>query len=457
MRIFDHVLDTIGNTPLVRLNRMVSGTQGLSLVKYEAFNPGGSVKDRIGVHMIDAAEREGKLKPGGTIVENTSGNTGLGLAICAAVRGYKAIFTMPDKVAPEKSQLLKAFGAEVILCPTAVEPEDPESYYSVARRLASEIDNAFCPNQYDNLANPDAHYVSTGPELWKDTDGKITHFVAGMGTGGTITGIGKYLKEQNPNVKVIGVDPVGSLYTEYFKSGEIGEAHTYKIEGVGEDIIPGAIDFDFIDEVIQVTDRDAFRTARRMTREEGLFTGSSGGMAMWAALEVSKTLGPDDIMVCLVPDTGERYLSKVYNEDWLRENQLIDPGITYSAREIIARKKKPFDTIISVSPETSALDAINLMRQHDLSQLPVIEDGKVVGGLREAGVIELLLQGEAATAQPVRHVMEAPFPIVEESTDAEEIYQLISEGAPAVLVHAANGAFSAITKWDLIHSISGSR
>ncbi len=457
MRVYDNVLDTIGNTPLVRLNRIAHGLPGTCLVKYEAFNPGGSVKDRIGVHMIDEAERTGKLKPGGTIVENTSGNTGLGLALVAAVRGYKAIFTMPDKVAPEKAVLLRAFGAEVIMCPTAVEPEDPQSYYSVAKRLASEIENSVCPNQYDNLMNPDAHYRTTGPELWKDTDGKITHFVAGMGTGGTITGIGKYLKEQNPDVKVIGVDPIGSLYAEYFKSGTIGEAHTYKIEGVGEDIIPGAIDFDYIDEVVQVTDRDAFRTARRLTREDGVFTGSSGGMAMWAGLQVARTLGPDDIMVVLIPDTGERYLSKVYNEDWLRENQLIDPGITYTAREIIARKKKPFDVIISVSPDTKVLDAINLMRKHDLSQLPVTENDEVVGSLREAGVIELLLQGETATAQAVREVMEAPFPIVEGSTDAEDIYDLISQGAPAVLVPNHGGGYSAITKWDLIHSISGKR
>ncbi|MCA8960171.1 MAG: pyridoxal-phosphate dependent enzyme [Planctomycetes bacterium] len=457
MKVYENILDTIGRTPLVRLHRIVQGTQGLSLVKAESFNPGGSVKDRIGVHMVDEAERNGKLRPGGTIVENTSGNTGLGLALVAAVRGYKAIFTMPDKVAPEKSALLRSFGAEVILCPTAVEPDDPRSYYSVARRLATEIENAFCPNQYDNAMNPDAHYRTTGPEIWEDTGGKVTHFVAGMGTGGTITGIGKYLKEQNPDVKVIGVDPIGSLYAEYFRTGEIGEAHTYKIEGVGEDIIPSTIDFDYIDEVVQVTDRDAFRIARRLAREDAIFTGSSGGMAMWAGMQVAQRLGPNDVMVVLIPDTGERYLSKVYNEDWLRENQLIDPGITYTAREIIARKQKPFDVIISVAPEMSARDAIALMRQHDISQLPVIEGADhVVGGLREAGVIELLLQGESATDRPVREVMDKPFPIIEESAAAEEIYDLISHGAPAVLVKTAGG-YSAITKWDLIHSISGKR
>lgn len=457
MRFYDSILDTIGRTPLIKLNRMARNSKGLVLIKHEAFNPGGSVKDRIGVHMIDEAERSGKLRPGGTIVENTSGNTGLGLAITAAIRGYKAIFTMPDKVAPEKSALLKSFGAEVRLCPTAVEPDDPRSYYSVARRLAQEIDGAYLPNQYDNPMNPDAHYRTTGPEIWDDTEGKITHFVAGMGTGGTISGIGKYIKEKKADVKVIGVDPIGSLYAEYFQTGKLGHAHTYLIEGVGEDMLPGTMDFSVVDRVVQVTDRDAFRTARRLAREDAIFTGSSGGMAMHGALQVISELKEGDVMVVLIPDTGERYLSKVYNEDWLRENQLIDPGMSYFAREIVARKRAPFDDILTVPPESTVLEAIGLMREKDLSQLPVVEDGKVVGGLRESAMIELLLKGDPATSQPVRDVMGPPFPLIEESTSAEEIYQMLAQGAPAVLLPSESGGFRIITKWDLIHSMSGAR
>ncbi len=457
MRIYENILETIGNTPLIKVNRLMQDYQGLTLIKHEAFNPGGSIKDRIAVHMVNAAERDGRLQPGGTIIENTSGNTGLGLAITAAVRGYKTIFTMPDKVAPEKSALLKSFGGDVRLCPTAVEPDHPDSYYSVAKRLSEEVEGAFYPNQYFNDANPETHYVSTGPEIWRDTDGKVTHYVAGMGTGGTISGTAKYLKEQNPDVQVIGIDPIGSIYAEYFRTGEIGEAHTYKIEGVGEDIMPSTIDFNFIDDVVQVTDRDAFRMARRLAREEAIFTGSSGGMVMVGALEVAKRLGPDDVMVVLIPDTGERYLSKVFNEDWLKENQLVDPGLAYTAREIVARKKAPFDETLTISPAASAREAITLMRERDVSQLPVVEDGQVIGGLREAGVIELLLKGPEATDQSVRHVMEKPFPVVEEWTPAEEIYQLLTQGYPAVLVPSDTGGFRLISKWDLIHTISGGR
>lgn len=457
MRFYDNILDTIGNTPLIKLNRMARDCKGLVLVKHEAFNPGGSVKDRIGIHMIKEAERTGKLRPGGTIVENTSGNTGLGLAIAASIRGYKAIFTMPDKVAAEKSALLKAFGAEVRLCPTAVEPEDPKSYYSVARRLSEEIEGAWLPNQYENPMNPDAHLHTTAPEIWDDTEGKVTHFVAGMGTGGTISGIGSYLKEKNPDVKIVGIDPIGSLYAEYFRTGELGLAETYKIEGVGEDMLPGTMDFKVVDQVVQVSDRDAFRTARRLAREDAIFTGSSGGMAMHGALEVMEHLKEGDVMVILIPDTGERYLSKVYNEDWLRENQLIDPGMTLSAGEIVQRKKAPFEEMLTVSPDTTVLQAIGLMREHDLSQLPVVDSGKVVGGLRESSMIELLLQGEPGTSQPVGSVMGPAFPVIEESTPAEEIYRMLAEGAPAVLLTAESGGFRIITKWDLIHSMSGAR
>ncbi|MFN0060742.1 MAG: cystathionine beta-synthase [Planctomycetota bacterium] len=457
MKIYNNVLETIGSTPLVRLNRMTRGIKGTVVVKLEAKNPGGSVKDRIGVHMIDEAERTGRLKPGGTIIENTSGNTGLGLALTAAVRGYKAIFTMPDKVSAEKSSLLRAFGAEVILCPTAVTPEDPRSYYSVAKRLSIEISNSFYPNQYTNPMNPDAHYRTTGPEIWQDTDGKVTHVVAGMGTGGTITGISKYLKERNPKVRVIGVDPVGSIYTGFFRDGTMVGAKTYKIEGVGEDFMPTTIDFKYIDDVVQVGDREGFRTARRMSREEAVFTGSSGGMCMYGALQVMPQLKDGDLMVVLIPDTGERYLSKVYNEDWLRENQLIEPGILFTAREIVARKQDRHEQLITVAADTTVKEVVNVMREKDLSQVPVVDGGKLVGSVRESGVIELLLKGDKATSRKIREVMEKPFPIVDESADAECIYDLLSQGSPAVLVPSGASNYQIITKWDLIHSISGKR
>lgn len=455
MRIYENILETVGKTPLIKLRRLTSGCKGTVVVKHEAFNPGGSVKDRIAIHMVDEAERTGKLKPGGTIIECTSGNTGLGLAITAAVRGYKAIFTMPDKVAAEKSSLLRAFGAEVRLAPTAVEPDDPKSYYSVAKRLSETIENSYYPNQYQNPMNPDAHYQTTGPEIWEDTDGKITYYVAGMGTGGTISGIGKFLKEKNPDIKVIGADPVGSLYTEYFETGELGEAHTYKIEGIGEDMLPTTMDFSVIDEVIQVGDREAFRMARRLARIEGIFSGSSAGCVMEAAMQVVPRLSEDDLMVIIIPDTGERYLSKVYNEDWLRENQLLDSQIAMTVGEILARKQSPLREIISVDSAASILDAVNLMRDNDVSQVPVTSNGEVVGSVREAGVIPFLLQGAEATSKEISEIMEPAFPVVAESAAADEIFLLLSKTTPAVIVPGEGGKLRILTKWDLIHSVSG--
>ncbi len=455
MRYYKHILETIGRTPLVRLNRIFGACDGLALAKLEAFNPGGSVKDRIAVTMIDEAERTGDLKPGGTIIECTSGNTGLGLALVAAIRGYKAIFTMPDKVASEKSRLLKAFGAEVILCPTAVEPNDPLSYYSVAKRLHSEIENSHYPNQYHNPMNPEAHVQSTGPEIWDDTDGKITHFVAGMGTGGTISGIGKVLKGHNPEVKVIGSDPVGSLYTEYFRTGVLGTAHTYMVEGIGEDFLPTTMDFAVIDEVIQVGDRESFRWTRRLAREEGILSGSSAGNAIGAAAEVAKTLGKDDVMVVLIPDTGERYLSKVYDEDWLRRHQLIDSGLTLTAGEILARREAPDRGILTIEPKATIRAAMQLMREHDVSQLPVLESGRSVGSVREGQVIESLLQGDAAMLRTVGELMEGPFPVLDASATVDEIFACLTGASAAVLIGNAGGDFRIITKWDLIHSVRG--
>ncbi len=453
MKYAENILETIGNTPLVRLNRIFGDCKGLVLAKVEAFNPGGSVKDRIAVSMIDEAERTGLLKPGGTIIECTSGNTGFGLALVAVVRGYRAIFTMPDKVATEKSRLLKAIGAEVRLCPTSVEPEDPLSYYSVAKRLHAEIENSFYPDQYHNAKNPEAHVQSTGPEIWRDTDGKITHFVAGMGTGGTISGIGQVLKEHNPDVQVIGSDPVGSLYTEYARSGKLIEAHTYLVEGIGEDFLPSTINFDVIDEVVQVGDRESFRWARRLAREEGILSGSSAGNAIGAAAEVAKRLGPDDVMVVLIPDTGERYLTKVYDDDWLRRHQLIDSPLSITAGEILAARETD-RTLYSVAPQATIREAMQMMREHDVSQLPVLEDGHSVGSVRESQVIECLLGGDSHMAREVSEIMAAGFPELPESATVDEIFGGLAEPSSAVLI-GSGGNFRIITKYDLIHSVRG--
>jgi cystathionine beta-synthase len=454
MKIYANVLATVGRTPLIRLNRLTGGSRGSVVVKYEAFNPGGSVKDRIAVHMLEDAERRGLLRPGGTVIECTSGNTGLGLAIAAAVKGYRAIFTMPDKVSSEKANLLRAYGAEVILAPTAVEPTDPRSYYSIAKRLSEEIPDSYYPNQYQNPMNPDAHYRSTGPEIWEDTDGRVTHFVAGMGTGGTISGTARYLKERNPWIRVIGVDPVGSLYYDYVKTGQLGVAHTYLIEGVGEDIIPGTIDFNLIDDVVQVGDRDGFRTARRLAREEGIFSGSSAGMTMFGALQLAPTLGPDDLMVVLIPDTGERYLSKVYNDEWLRKNQLLEWTAPLSLGEILARKRREAVRLITVPDEATVLEAIEVMRDRDVSQVPVVRGDRFVGSIRESTVIQLLLDGGEATAQAVRRVMDPPFPVVDESSSSTDVFTQLCKGHPAVLVAGTQGDHHIVTKWDLIQSVS---
>ena len=454
VQYFETVLDTVGNTPLVRLRRLARDIRAPVLAKLESLNPGGSVKDRIGLAMVEAAEREGKLKPGGTIVECTSGNTGMGLAMVAAVRGYRAVFCMPDKVSSEKVSLLKSFGAEVLLSPTAVAPDSPESYYSVAKRIAAERPGAFLANQYHNPANPQAHYETTGPEIWTQTAGKITHLVVGMGTGGTISGAGRYLKERNPKVRIIGADPVGSILKAYHETGQITEPHTYKIEGVGEDFIPGTTDFSVIDQVISCNDRNGLNTARRLAREEAIFVGGSAGMAAWVAIEVARPLGPDQIVVVLLPDTGERYLSKVHNDAWMRDNHLLDPAVTRVA-DMVSSKGRPIPRLVAVEIGEPLRRAVALVEKHDITQIPVFKGREVVGTLYDSEILKRVLQDPAVLDKPVESLMAEPLPVVQGDEPIERVTRLLASRNPAVLVREDGAVVGILTRFDMLHFIAG--
>jgi cystathionine beta-synthase len=450
----ESVLDTVGRTPLVRLRQVAKDSPALVLAKLEAFNPGGSVKDRIGLAMVEAAERSGKLGPGGTIVECTSGNTGLGLAMVAAVRGYRAVFCMPDKVSIEKVNLLKAFGAEVVLSPTAVAPDSPDSYYSVARRIERERPGAVLMDQYHNPSNPEAHYKSTGPELWEQTAGRITHFVAGMGTGGTISGTGRYLKEKNPRVQVIGADPIGSILKHYHETREMSEPHTYKIEGVGEDFIPTATDFSVIDRVISCGDREGLNMTRRLAREEAIFTGGSGGMAAWVALEAARGLGPDALVVVLLPDTGERDLSKVHNDAWMRDNHLLDPTVT-RAGDLVGNKSRSVPGLLSVEVGQPLKRALALIEQYDVTQIPVFRDKEPVGTLFDNDILKTALADPAAVERPVEEWMAEPLPVVASDEPVAHVTKLLVSRNPAVLVRQNGRVVGILTRFDMLQFIAG--
>jgi len=451
------VLETIGWTPLIRLNKVTRGLLTPVYAKAEFFNPGGSVKDRIGVAMIEAAEREGRLKPGGLIVEATSGNTGVGLAIAAAVKGYRCIFTMPDKMSQEKARLLRALGAEVIITPTAVPPDHPDNYIVKGRAIAAAHDNAIFADQHYNPVNPEVHYRTTGPEIWEQTEGKVTHFVCAPGTGGTVSGAGRYLKEKNPKIRVVAGDPVGSIYTEYARTHKKGEGQPYKVEGIGGDKIPTSLHFDFIDEWIFVTDKDAMTMARRLAKEEGLFVGGSTGVNVVSALEVARRL--DDakaLVVTVLADTGERYLSKVYNEEWLRENELVDDERPTVGR-LVAAKNSDAPPLIHVAPEASVRQALNLMSTYNVSQLPVLDGGDGVGAVSEQALMARAIGQPKILDSPVREVMDPPFPVVDSQSPVAQLASLLSRTTPAALVRRDGTVVGIVTRYDLLHQLAGIR
>jgi cystathionine beta-synthase len=454
MRYYASILETVGNTPLVKLPKVMDGVRGLVLAKLEMMNPGGSVKDRIAEKMIAEVEASGALKPGGTIIEPTSGNTGLGLAMVAAIRGYRAVFTIPDKMSREKLDLLKAFGARVVVTPTAVPPDHPDSYYRVAERIHRDTPNSVLPNQYANQANPRAHYETTGPEIWRDTDGKVTHFVCGMGTGGTISGVGKFLKEKDPRIRIIGVDPLGSILKDYFYKKDSMKAHTYKIEGIGEDFIPTTTWFDYIDDIEKVGDKEAYLMTRRLAREEGILAGSSSGAAVVAARRVAETLGPDGVLVVLLPDTGERYLSKGHNEEWLKEQGYLEEPVA-PLMAILRAKERTIPGVVTVDIAATVREAADMMRQYNVSQLPVLDTGILVGSLREEVLMKALLKNPKMYSDYVAKVMERPFPVVEPGADLDQVYKLLLRGSPAVVIGTENRLEGIITRIDVIEYLAG--
>jgi len=455
-RPYDSVLDLIGWTPMVRLHGVTDGCRTPVYVKCEFMGPGGSIKDRIGLAMIEAAEADGSLKPGGTVVEATGGNTGLALAMAASLKGYKCICTMPDKMSSEKVKLLRAFGAEVVITPTAVGPDHPDHYLQKARSITAETPGAVLANQFYNEANPNAHYATTGVEIWEQSEGKVTHFVASAGTGGTITGTGRYLKEQNDAVRIVGVDPEGSMIAPFFNTGEMVEGHPYKVEGIGNDKIPGSLDLDVIDEYRSCGDGEAFRMARRISREEGLFAGGSSGLLVHAAVELAKELDdPDAFVVTLIPDWGERYLSKVYDDEWMRENGFLERPRRSSVLEAINSKDSRVSGLVTVEPTTPVRIALSAITAHDIGQLPVVRDGQCIGSITESRLMAQIIEDPELLDKPVETVMGAPFPVLDGHIDAEEIRPLLARDNAACLVREDGELVGIITRYDVVQALTG--
>ena len=452
MKYAENILGTIGNTPMVKINKLTKEIDALVLAKVETFNPGNSVKDRMAVKMIEDAEADGRLKPGGTIIEGTSGNTGMGLALGAIVKGYKLICVISDKQSKEKMDILRAVGARVVVCPTDVEPTDPRSYYSVSKRLAEETPNSWYVNQYDNLSNTAAHYEQTAPEIWEQTDGRITHFVVGVGTGGTISGVAKYLKERNPNVKIWGIDTYGSVFKKYHETGifDENEIYSYVTEGIGEDILPKNVDFSLIDGFTKVTDKDAAVYTRRLALEEGIFVGNSAGAAIKGVLQLKEHFKPEDVVVVLFHDSGSRYVGKMFNDDWMRERGYLEDDITKAEDLIRDHIDKP---LVTVRTEELVSHAIDRLRKYKISQIPVVDVDGFVGSVDETDLFRSYVEDKDLADKPIKSVMGKPYPIVKAATSIEEISKLINKDNQAVLVDLGNGKFHIITKHDIISSI----
>jgi len=438
---------------MVKLNKVTKDIPATVLAKIETTNPGNSIKDRMALKMIEDAERSGKLKPGGTIIEGTSGNTGMGLAIAAVIKGYKCIFTSTDKQSKEKFDALRAFGAEVIVCPTNVEPEDPRSYYSVSSRLEREVPNSWKPNQYDNLSNSQAHYEQTGPEIWEQTEGKVTHIVAGVGTGGTLSGIAKFLKEKNPKIQALGIDTYGSVFKKYKETGimDKNEIYPYITEGIGEDFLPANVDFSLIDHFEKVTDKDAALMTREIARKEGIFAGNSTGSAIAGVLQMKDKFKKGDVVVVIFPDHGTRYLGKMYNDDWLRDRGFLKDG-KLTAHDIIIRKES--QEIVTIDCDKSVLEAINTIKSLNISQIPVTQKGMVIGKITESNILDALLENPSLKSQPIKNITTAPFPFVDLNTSIDKISAMINKDNIAVLVED-NGRIEIITQYDIINAISG--
>ena len=452
---YDSVLDLIGWTPMLRLSSVVDGARTPVYVKLEFMGPGGSIKDRIGLAMIEAAEREGTLKAGGTVVEATGGNTGLALAMAASLKGYRCICTMPDKMSSEKVKLLRAFGAEVVITPTAVPPDHPDHYLQKARAITAATPGAVMADQFYNEANPQIHYETTGPEIWEQSAGRVTHFVASAGTGGTITGVGRYLKEKNPAVRIVGIDPEGSITAPFFNTGEVGESTPYKVEGIGNDKIPGTLDLDVVDDYQVLPDQAAFAMARRMTREEGLFAGGSAGLMVHGAIELAKQIDdPDAFVVSLVCDWGERYLSKVYDDEWMRENGFLERSRHTTARDLIDKKSSDAPELITVEPGTSIRIALSTITAHDIGQLPVVSDGSCVGSVTETSLMSQVLVDTALLDRPVDSVMAPPFPVIADHVDSEEVRTLLTRGNAACLVSTNGQLVGIVTRYDVVRALT---